>query len=542
MKHTSFFLFLMLAASLPAQQSSKSKSKDRFRERSGGGSVLVKNAGELNQDNADFAPTFYRDGLVFMSERNGSPGELYYAFFDAVGTPVFPQKISFGPEKRSGTASGTVSFSHDNQTAFFSLPFEDKNGKKQYKIAVSKREKNGWSQAETLPFNSDAYSCLHPSLSTDGRKLYFSSDMPGGVGGYDIYVVERQGAGWGTPVNLGPLVNTQKQETFPYISADGTLFFSSNGQSGGLGGFDNYCTSVAPGDPGEIINLKEPYNSSADDLSFILADDGKTGFFISKRPGGKGNTDIYRFEMPRSREAGRSLRISTGDAATGQAMRGVEIHLFAIGADGIIQGKPEAYVPRLQVLEGQTGVFRLDAVRKDASGLGRPDYYSNAAGEARVDLNAGQRYLVVLHAPGYQPVEKILEPGTDPSNSLAFQLSPLPAGETAPEPAPLEAAPGSLLLLDALFADPGDALLSPNAQLALRALHDLLNEHPDMRIAISGHTQNRIDNALADRRAKTVKEYLVWLGANADRIDIAGTGAAEPRSRSREGVVVWIKG
>lgn len=535
MKHSIFFISLMLLTDLSAQQSSKSKSKDRFRERSGGSAVLIRNVGNVNQNGADYAPVFFKQGIVFLSARDKTQAELYYAFNNTDGMPAFPQKVTFSGKKKTGTTDGPIAFSRDAKTAFLTLSQSGKDGKTMMKIAVSRYGRPDWTQPEILTFNSETYSCMHPCLSPDGKRLFFSSDMPGGAGGYDIYVAERQGAGWGTPMNLGPVVNTEKQEIFPFINPDGTLFFSSNGHSHGLGGFDNYYASVASGNPEEVINLGDLYNSSADDMSFIINDDGKSGFFTSSRPGGRGNVDIYQFEMTRSLAPGNSVRLSVSDATTGQIVPGAEIRLLELSADGLIVNRPDAYTPFLQAIDGQSGVFRLVAARKEAAALGRPDNYSNAAGEARIALNAGQRYLVLISAPGYQASEKTLESGA--SSTLDFRLSPQVV-ETAPPSQDLPA--GTLLLLDALFADPGEALLLPNAPTSLKALHDLLAAHPGRRITISAHNQSPIDNTLADQRIKIIKDYLVLLGTEAGRIDLANTDAPEPRSRSREGVVVWF--
>lgn len=138
---------------------------------------------------------------------------------------------------------------------------------------------------------------MHPSLSADGAWLFFSSDMPGGQGGYDLYAVERKGSVWGAPVNLGPTINTEKQEIFPFISQSGALYFSSNGHHG-LGGFDNYSANHPLNNSDEVFNLGGHFNSDSDDMSFIVVPDGKSGFFTRprRRSGQRGD---HRFETPK---------------------------------------------------------------------------------------------------------------------------------------------------------------------------------------------------------------------------------------------------
>jgi outer membrane protein OmpA-like peptidoglycan-associated protein len=140
------------------------------------------------------------------------------------------------------------------------------------------------------------YSCAHPSLSADGQMLYFASDMPGSVGGMDIWFCRREGDGWSKPVNPGPVVNTAGDEVFPYLRADGTLFFSSSGHPG-LGGLDIFATKQVDGIWQEPANQGAPLNSATDDFSIIFDADGKTGYFASDRSGGKGKDDIYSFRV-----------------------------------------------------------------------------------------------------------------------------------------------------------------------------------------------------------------------------------------------------
>ncbi|MDX9750792.1 MAG: OmpA family protein, partial [Flavobacteriales bacterium] len=136
-----------------------------------------------------------------------------------------------------------------------------------------------------------------PALSADGGRLYFVSDMPGGYGGTDIYVVGRQGEGWGEPENLGPMINTEQNESFPFIAADGTLYFSSNGHPG-MGGLDIYAAMPArTGGFSSPINVGAPVNGPSDDFAFIIDPTGSRGYFSSSRPDGMGSDDLYAFVM-----------------------------------------------------------------------------------------------------------------------------------------------------------------------------------------------------------------------------------------------------
>lgn len=150
---------------------------------------------------------------------------------------------------------------------------------------------------EQFLFNNSEVTIAHPSLSADGQRLYFMSDMPGGFGGTDIYLCRMQDGKWGEPENLGPAINTARNEAFPFIAADGVLYFASNGHPG-LGGMDIFAAKPAGANGfSAIINVGTPVNSSKDDFAFIIDPSSTRGYFSSNRPGGTGDDDIYSFVM-----------------------------------------------------------------------------------------------------------------------------------------------------------------------------------------------------------------------------------------------------
>lgn len=162
-------------------------------------------------------------------------------------------------------------------------------------IYSSRRTDYGWEYVTPFEFNdAKRYSVMHPYLSADGSTLYFASDMPGGQGGFDIWMCEMQASGaWGKPANLGTPVNTPGNETFPTVAADGTLYFSSN-RHVGMGGLDIFYTKKGKGKWQPVRNMRAPFNSSADDFFFVAAGDS-VGYFSSNRAGGKGGDDIYMY-------------------------------------------------------------------------------------------------------------------------------------------------------------------------------------------------------------------------------------------------------
>ncbi|MEP5341107.1 MAG: OmpA family protein [Algibacter sp.] len=199
---------------------------------------------------------------------------------------------------------GPLTISKDGKTMYFCRNNLDKNGliKDQegisnLKIYKSTLVEGEWTNIEELSFNSDDYSTGHPSLSNDGTKLYFASDMPGGLGGSDIYVVDiNKDGSFGVPRNLGAVVNTDKNELFPFINNEDVLFFSSDGHLG-LGLLDIFGTvSDSNNTIVSILNLGVPVNSNKDDFSFFMNDDGLSGYIASNRDGGVGDDDIYTYD------------------------------------------------------------------------------------------------------------------------------------------------------------------------------------------------------------------------------------------------------
>ena len=292
--------------------------------------LMTKNAGiyevkhmDFNSNLDDFGPAIYKNGVVFASERDkgsavkrqhswtGNPFlELYYVDAKSV-TGKSDTGCNFlysRPEKFSSTLNSkyhdaSVTFNNEQNQIFFTRNnyLNGKTGKSddgivKLKVYFAKGNGSGWSDIESLPFNSEEYSTAHPTLSTDGKKLYFSSDMPGGFGGMDLYVSEQENGRWGPPMNLGPQINTEGHEVFPYFHKSNRLYFSSDGHIG-LGGLDlYYMDEKAPGQWGEIINIGSPINTVSDDFGVVMNDEGTCGYFSSDRTGGAGRDDIYSFK------------------------------------------------------------------------------------------------------------------------------------------------------------------------------------------------------------------------------------------------------
>lgn len=283
----------------------------------GSDGVIIKNL-DINSKEADFGTSFLKNNLiVFSSSRKSAKGvqytyawndrpflDLYIANKNATGDLV--NALPFSEELNSRYHEGPVVFNQRGSVIYFTRNnyFEKKVGKSKKDVnnlKIFKATKVGekWGQIESLHFNSDEYSCGHPTLSANGKLLFFASDMPGGYGGTDIYVCEKKGKYWGTPINLGDSINTEGNEMFPFLHKDGTLYFSSDGLFG-LGGLDIFMATAKDSTLLQFNipkNIAKPLNSSRDDFAFTISENNTDGYFSSNREGGHGDDDIYYFQL-----------------------------------------------------------------------------------------------------------------------------------------------------------------------------------------------------------------------------------------------------
>ena len=265
---------------------------------------------DINSKESDFSPAYGRDdfGMIyFTSSRDGATGKKTHGATGQNFTDIFESKIDkkskwSTPVPVEGINSefedGTPSFSSDYKELYFTRCEAGKREKKGCMIMYSKRTGDKWSTPKNLGILPDSLVAAHPSISKDGLTLYFVSDLAGGFGKKDIWKVTRlrPGDAWSKPVNLGPDINTAGDELFPYIREDGTLYFSSDGLIG-MGGLDIFKAKPQPDGSWVVQNMKPPINSFADDFGIAFEDGNEKGIFSSTRKG-KGNDDLYSFELP----------------------------------------------------------------------------------------------------------------------------------------------------------------------------------------------------------------------------------------------------
>jgi outer membrane protein OmpA-like peptidoglycan-associated protein len=330
-------------------------------------SVNISNVSVLNSTTLDFSPAFHKDGLVFVSNNaiegkekmydkriNQKTMSLFIAKRNMQGELQKPEP--FALELVTTVHEGPLTFTKDFKTLYFSRNNNQKGGKAKYvelidrmQIYESHQTDKGWSKPKQLEFDREVKDFCHPTLSNDDRKMYFSSNRKGGFGGMDLYVSYMQSNGdWGTPQNLGPNINTDKNEVFPFIHNDGTLYFSSN-KEGGTGGLDIYyarpkkdATKVYAAKGADLavqktqifdepLSIGAPFNSEKDDFGFIMDNAHKLGYLTSNRSGGHGEDDIYSFiasdEIAPNESKEREITLLVLDEKTQQPIKNAAVLL-----------------------------------------------------------------------------------------------------------------------------------------------------------------------------------------------------------------------
>lgn len=270
---------------------------------------IITNTKSVNTKYSEFPSAMFKNKLVVTSSKkigglgngvdentNQPYSQLFCLDVDDLGDLSKPMFFSRALNTKGN--EGHLSFSPDEKTVYFTRSSRDNSKNYQlYKANLNLSSNSYWVNITKLTKNT-VYSIENPHVSPDGKKLYFSSNLPGSLGGYDLYVsnIEADGS-LSTPENLGPQINTENDEKFPHLSKDGKqLFFSSNGHDG-FGGFDVFVSNMI----NEVYelpeNLGEAINSSSDDVSFMLANENGQGYLASNREGGKGNFDIYSLQL-----------------------------------------------------------------------------------------------------------------------------------------------------------------------------------------------------------------------------------------------------
>lgn len=306
-------IIIIISSSLPANGQSYEKLKSKTKD-SVFGKVKVKNFVAVNSDDLDYSATVLDDGIIFTSTRphNSMGSKKRRSYKKKLATLFISRKSKNGRYYNPVPLKGEVNDRYHESSAVFnkvgdkmyftrnSSKGKNKDGIVHLKIYEATKVEDQWDNIVELPFNGDDFSTCHPALSSDGNRLYFSSNRPGGFGGMDIFVSHFKRGKWQKPINLGFLINAKGNEVFPFMSEDEILYYSSNSFEG-EGGLDIYRAKKLKENSERSWkhkqNLGHPFNSPKDDFAFYINAEGTEGLFTSGRQGGKGLDDIYKWEL-----------------------------------------------------------------------------------------------------------------------------------------------------------------------------------------------------------------------------------------------------
>jgi len=454
----------------------------------------------INSDYSDFGPKLANDNTLYFSssrkiskKKTGWKEESYLDVYqatlldnDSLSAPTEVEDINTiwhdGPACVSSDGN-TIYFSRDSRVI---NDFEDiKNIKTKFSqmyLFKATKVNNKWTEAKQLPFNNKSYSISNPSISIDGKTLYFNSNMPGGIGGNDIWKVDvSEGDVYGTPVNLGSKINTEGNEQFPYITDDNVLYFSSDSRQG-LGGLDVYFINLSKTEDAQ--NLGKPVNSEKDDFSFSFNTKRNLGFFSSNR---EESDDLYIAKPLCNVES----TIHVTNSVTGVALEGATVV--------ILDDKKNIIETKISDVNGNVD-FILECNTEYNLQVAKEGFES---GVFNIAKNKGGKLIVP--AP-LNPIEVIIKPTEIVLNPIYFEFN--------------------------------KSNITQEGAFELDKLVQVMKANDKLVIFAKSHTDNRGSDVynmnLSERRAKSTVQYVLSKGIAASRISGKGFGESEPKADCKE--------
>lgn len=579
----------------------------------------------INSRQADFSPMYYKNGLVFVSARdeggvikrvfnwNQTPfldlyfhpdtSQLTVPGFDT-SRPGNTAVLGGGSEKMASTEvmgdnrplSKTEEFSRTLNTKYHEGPMtftKDQNfivftrnnsskgkagkssdGVKKLKLYSSVNKNGKWVSIQELPFNSNEYSVGHPAFSPDNTKLYFASDMPGGFGGTDIYVVEYNNGQWGTPVNMGKDINTEGNEMFPFVAEGDVLYFSSDGHEG-LGGLDVFAAELKDGIAYKgVQNVGAPINSDKDDFGFITDRGRSSGYFSSNRKKGVSDDDIYSF-----RHTCKQLNILVYDAKTNAPLESADVRIMRNGANQELkvtngEGRTDiclesnAEYEFKAIKEG----YAMNSVRFSTltqspkpvmnvaiylersentlvKGVVKTEVNNQPAKGVRVTLRneKDKTEQTVTTGPdgGYEFDVKPNAPYTITAQKDRYATKKAQYGKIKKKTKVVTDSlglygVGDVFQLKNIYYDLNKFFIRADAAQELDHVLAILKEYPQMHIELRSHTDSRATDTynlrLSENRARAAMDYLVARGVSPSRLVARGYGESEILNGCVDGV------
>lgn len=483
------------------------------------GRYKVEDAG-INSKYSDYGSYVYNNKIYFASARDtGNFSQRKHKWTGEYFTNIYNADLNAetGNAGKVNKFKSTINtkfhesspvFTKDGKTVYFTRNnyIDGKKGKDDHRVTLIKiykatlDEKNKWNNITELPFNSNNYSVGHPALSPDEKTLYFSSDMPGSIGQSDLYKVTiNPNGGYGTPENLGNAINTEGKETYPFVTNENEIYFSSDGHPG-LGGLDVFVANIE--DDGTIDNVQNvgsDINSSKDDFAYIIDTATRRGFYSSNKDGGQGSDDIYKFLETRKLKCIQELEGIITDLDTGTILPGTKVTLF----------------------DNQMNV--------------KNSTVSDNYGKYTFPVDCGKAYLVRAEKPEYTTKDlSVTISKTTGKTTLPIALEKSTCKVTVGDDL------GKCFGIKMIYFDLDKSNIRTEAALDLEKILVVLNEYPTMKLDIRSHTDSRAthkyNEALSDRRAKSTIKWLIKNGIAPNRLTGKGFGETQLVNKCSDGV------
>ncbi|MFD1293532.1 OmpA family protein [Lutibacter holmesii] len=467
----------------------------------------------INAEYSNFGTAFYLDTIVFSSSRiNGNlygwNKQPYLDLFKA--TPNNLGELEnikpFSKNINTKMHESNAVFSKDGNTMYFTRNnfSKGKKGKDNQKISHLKIYKaefinNEWTNISELPFNSNNYSIEHPALSPNEQQLYFSSDMPGGVGSFDLYVVTINTDGtYSSPKNLGTEINTELREQFPFVSSKNTLYFASDGHFG-MGGLDIFKSEINATGYSKPINLSTSINSNLDDFSFIIQEEKETGYFSSNRENNQGIDHIYSFTRLKKFYVNGQVKNKT----TNVLLPNTLVSLIDSNNKTISE-----------ITVGNDAAYEFEINPNTSYSIrGSKKYYNPSTIEFSTDTEGNINKDIILLLESYEDAEKkvVVENG-----KIQIKINPI-------------------------YFDFNKWNIREDAALELNNVVAIMKKYPNMIIEIGAHTDCRgpeeYNLNLSHKRAASVLDYLVSQGISTNNVKSIGYGESQPLNHCiKEGI------
>lgn len=474
---------------------------------------------QYNTSYSEFAPAFYKEGLIFSSDRDTGNFARYRHtwnskdFLDLYKVNADTTSRGFvaklGNDVNTRLHESTSAITKDGNSLYFTRNNtvegkykKDEKGVIRLKIfkATFIDSTNSWGNIKELPFNKDSYSVAHPALSSDEKTLYFSSDMPGTLGASDIYKVSINEDGtFGIPVNLGNTINTESRETFPFVTTEDIMYFSSDGHPG-LGGLDVFATNIDNKNlDGVVVNVGESVNSNMDDFTFIFNAETKEGFFASNRAEGKGADDIYSFieNEPLVLECDQRITGTVRDKISNEVLVGAAIKI-------IDENNQEV----LSAITDSNGSYSLF-----------------------LDCNRGNFVRAITE--GYVPAEEYIGKSDGKAKIIDFYL------ERDRVSAGFGDDLAKLLQLSTIYFDFDKYNIRKDSEIEVEKVIAAMEKYPSLKIKVNSHTDSRGKDSynlwLSQKRAEATVNYMISQGISKDRLEGEGYGETKLVNHCKNG-------